>query len=60
MLQRFETGVRMSEMTVHRGVCYLAGQVSEDASVGIRGQTEQVLAEIDRLWRLRLVTRVRY
>lgn len=49
MLQRFRTGVRMSEMTVHRGVCYLAGQVSEDASVGIRGQTEQVLAEIDRL-----------
>lgn len=38
MLQRFETGVRMSEMTVHRGVCYLAGQVSEDASVGIRGR----------------------
>lgn len=49
MLQRFENGPRMSEMTVHHGVCYLAGQVAEDASQDIRGQTRQVLAEIDRL-----------
>jgi len=49
MLQRFENGPRMSEMTVHHGVCYLAGQVADDASQDIRGQTRQVLAEIDRL-----------
>ncbi len=49
MLQRFETGPRMSEMTVHHGVCYLAGQVAEDTSADIKGQTRQVLAEIDKL-----------
>lgn len=49
MLDRYETGHRMSEMTVHHGVCYLAGQVAEDTSADIKGQTRQVLAEIDRL-----------
>ena len=49
MIQRFDTGPRMSEMTVHNGVAYLAGQVAEDASADILGQTEQVLAAIDAL-----------
>jgi enamine deaminase RidA (YjgF/YER057c/UK114 family) len=49
MLQRYETGPRMSEMTSHHGVLYLAGQIAEDASADIKGQTQQVLAEIDRL-----------
>ena len=49
MIQRFDTGPRMSEMTVHNGVAYLAGQVAEDASADIVGQTEQVLAAIDAL-----------
>ena len=49
MIQRFDTGPRMSEMTVHNGVAYLAGQIAEDASADITGQTEQVLAEIDKL-----------
>ncbi len=49
MLQRFETGPRMSEMTVHHGVCYLAGQVADDTSADIKGQTQQVLASIDKL-----------
>jgi len=49
MIQRFETGARMSEMAVHNGVAYLAGQVADDASADIVGQTTQVLAAIDRL-----------
>lgn len=49
MIQRYETGPRMSEMTVHAGVAYLAGQVAEDASADIGGQTQQVLAQIDAL-----------
>lgn len=49
MLQRFDTGPRMSEMTVHGGVCYLAGQIADDTSEDITGQTRQVLAEIDKL-----------
>lgn len=49
MIKRFDTGPRMSEMTVHRGVAYLAGQVADDASQDISGQTRQVLAQIDAL-----------
>ena len=49
MVQRYEVGPRMSEMVVHNGVCYLAGQVAADATQDIRGQTRQVLASIDAL-----------
>jgi len=49
MIQRFEVGPRMSEATVHNGTVYLAGQVAEDASADITGQTQQVLAQIDAL-----------
>ncbi len=49
MIQRFDTGPRMSEMTVHGGVAYLAGQVAEDDSLDIGGQTREVLEQIDAL-----------
>ena len=49
MIERYDTGLRMSEMTVHHGVAYLAGQVPEDTSADAEGQTRQVLAEIDAL-----------
>jgi enamine deaminase RidA (YjgF/YER057c/UK114 family) len=49
MIQRFEPGPRMSEAVVHGGVAYLAGQVPEDGSLDIGGQTAQVLAAIDAL-----------
>ncbi len=49
MIQRFEVGPRLSEMAVHNGVAYLAGQVAEDEGQDIRGQTRQVLAAIDAL-----------
>jgi len=48
-VQRFDVGTRLSEMAVHNGVCYLAGQVAGDASQDIAGQTRQVLAAIDAL-----------
>ncbi|MGS0753305.1 RidA family protein [Roseateles sp. GG27B] len=48
-IARFDVGARMSEMAVHNGVIYLAGQVPEDASQDIAGQTAQVLATIDAL-----------
>lgn len=48
-IQRFDTGRRLSEMAVHNGVCYLAGQVAADASQDITGQAQQVLAQIDAL-----------
>ena len=49
MVQRFDVGARMSEMAVHHGTVYLAGQVADDASQDIGGQTRQVLACIDAL-----------
>lgn len=49
MVQRFDAGPRLSEMTVYNSVCYLAGQVAPDASQDITGQTQQVLAAIDAL-----------
>ena len=49
MVQRFDVGARLSEMAVHNGVCYLAGQVPSDATQDINGQTRQVLAAIDAL-----------
>ena len=49
MIKRIETGPRMSEAVVHNGVVYLAGQVADDASQDIAGQTRQVLAQIDAL-----------
>lgn len=49
MIKRFETGPRMSEAVVHNGTVYLAGQVADDASQDIAGQTRQVLEQIDAL-----------
>jgi enamine deaminase RidA (YjgF/YER057c/UK114 family) len=49
MMQRFDVGPRLSEMAIHNGTVYLAGQVPEDASLDIEGQTRQVLAAIDAL-----------
>ncbi len=48
-LRRFHVGDRLSEMTIHNGTVYLAGQVASDATQDIRGQTAQVLAAIDKL-----------
>ncbi|MBL8347159.1 MAG: RidA family protein [Rubrivivax sp.] len=49
MVQRFDVGARMSEMAVHNGIVWLAGQVAGDGSQDIGGQTRQVLAAVDSL-----------
>ncbi|MFO0209028.1 MAG: RidA family protein [Betaproteobacteria bacterium] len=48
-IQRIGTGARMSEAVVYNGICWLAGQVADDASQDIVGQTRQVLGAIDAL-----------
>ncbi|MDD2171464.1 RidA family protein [Glaesserella parasuis] len=48
MIQRFQVGKRLSEIAIYNGVAYLAGQVPEDDSQDMYGQTKQVLAEIDK------------
>ena len=49
MIQRYDVGPRLSEMAVHNGVAYLAGQIPDDGSADIRVQTAQTLASIDAL-----------
>lgn len=51
MIKRYEVGPRMSEMAVYHGIAWLAGQVAEDASADITGQTQQVLKAIEALLR---------
>ena len=48
-ITRFHVGPRLSETAVHNGTIYLAGQVPDDTTQDIRGQTAQVLAMVDRL-----------
>jgi enamine deaminase RidA (YjgF/YER057c/UK114 family) len=50
-LERRHVGKRLSELVIHRGagLCWLAGQVAEDAKADVEGQTRQVLAQIDAL-----------
>jgi enamine deaminase RidA (YjgF/YER057c/UK114 family) len=49
MIQRLHTGPRMSQAAIHGRTVYLAGQVADDPSQDVAGQTRQVLASIDRL-----------
>ncbi len=49
MVQRFDVGARMSEVAVHNGIVWLAGQVAIDGPQDIGGQTRQVLAAVDSL-----------
>jgi enamine deaminase RidA (YjgF/YER057c/UK114 family) len=39
----------MSQAVVHGNTVYLAGQVADDTSADVTGQTRQILAAIDRL-----------
>jgi len=48
-IKRLHTGKRLSEVTIHNGTVYLAGQIASDNKQDIVGQTREVLASIDRL-----------
>ena len=49
MIKRLESGPRMSQAVVHGSTVYLAGQVADDPSMDVAGQTRQILASIDKL-----------
>jgi enamine deaminase RidA (YjgF/YER057c/UK114 family) len=49
-IKRFHMGSRMSQVVVHRGTIYLAGQIADEPQPSVRGQTRQILAKIDRLF----------
>ena len=48
-IQRHNVGKRLSEIVVHNGVAYLAGEVPDDTSKDVTGQTAEVLAKIEKL-----------
>jgi enamine deaminase RidA (YjgF/YER057c/UK114 family) len=48
-IKRLHVGKRLSEVAIHNETIYLAGQIAEDTSEGIVGQTREVLAHVDRL-----------
>lgn len=48
-IKRLHVGKRLSEVAIHNNTVYLAGQVPEDTSADIQGQTREVLGHIDRL-----------
>lgn len=48
-IKRSHVGKRLSEVAEYQGVLYLAGQVATDVEQGMRGQTAQVLASVDKL-----------
>ncbi|MCB9946671.1 MAG: RidA family protein [Rhodospirillaceae bacterium] len=47
MIERIETGTRMSKIVKHNGTVYLCGQVGDGATVG--EQTRDCLARVDAL-----------
>ncbi len=48
-IKRLHVGKRLSEVAIHNGTVYLAGQIAEVTDEGIAGQTREVLGHIDRL-----------
>jgi enamine deaminase RidA (YjgF/YER057c/UK114 family) len=48
-IQRLHVGQRLSEIAIYNQTVYLAGQIAEDTTEDIVGQTREVLAHIDRL-----------
>lgn len=49
VIKRVNVGQRLSDMAIYNGVAYLAGQVPDDVTQDIAGQTAQVLSTIDKL-----------
>jgi enamine deaminase RidA (YjgF/YER057c/UK114 family) len=48
-VKRLHVGARLSEVAIHNGVVYLAGQIAEQRNRDMYHQTVEVLAHIDRL-----------
>jgi len=48
-IERHDISGHLSKVVEHNGTVYVAGTTAEDRSVGMKQQTEQVLARIDGL-----------
>lgn len=48
-IQRFQPGPRMSMAVSAHGLLFIAGQVADDTTADVAGQTRQILAKIETL-----------
>ncbi|HZH57975.1 Rid family hydrolase [Yanghanlia caeni] len=48
-LQYIQPGARMSAAVVANGFVFVSGQVADDTSASVAGQTEQILAKIEKI-----------
>ena len=48
-VERHDSGPRMSQVVIHGNTVYLAGVVAKNLDADVKGQTKEVLNEIDRL-----------
>jgi enamine deaminase RidA (YjgF/YER057c/UK114 family) len=48
-ITRLHVGKRLSEVAIHNSTVYLAGQIADDTTEDIVGQTREVLGHVDRL-----------
>lgn len=48
-ITRLHVGKRLSEVAIHNSTVYLAGQIADDTTADIVGQTREVLGHVDRL-----------
>ena len=46
---RYDPDKRLSDMVEYNGMLYLAGQVGEDMQADMKGQTQSILRQIDKL-----------
>ncbi|WP_323843431.1 RidA family protein [Moraxella sp. Pampa] len=47
-ITKLDSNATLSEIAIHHGVVYLAGQVPDDDSLDIKGQSREVFANIDK------------
>ena len=48
-IKRLHVGQRLSEVAIHNGTIYLAGQIADKTDADITGQMLEVLGHVDRL-----------
>ena len=48
-VSRIQAGPRMSQAVIHGNTVYLAGQVAANPKADAKGQTKQILGQIDKL-----------
>ncbi|PRD93720.1 RidA family protein [Burkholderia ambifaria] len=48
-IKRYGVGERMSQLVVAGGLAFVSGQVADDTSLDVAGQTRQILDKIDQL-----------